>query len=475
MADSIDLELLKSGELDLSRCDFRDAKLDGMDLRGRNFSHTLFERASCEGTRFDGSDFQGAQVSFIKAKNAVFDGCKLLHLHFGYADLQGASFKGAVADRTRFQHAKLDGANLEGTLMRGGAIDADTTLIDAFSDEDTDFEGLQVLRPTSRDPLFKDYDFDKGKLHLRTRNAGSAEANTPNKMLSDSLKGQPESSAKKRSQVPPPAFPESVGEAEFNYSNYDGRAVIGEGQTAFETRWSNASNSSINVYNDPSEIRGIAIAPEATSPEEVTVASIAGLDFSSRIRKPREGQVVVFENTAGRYLAVQIVDVFATSHGDNEDRLVLRYAVVPTNEKAAQLAEVVNLAKTAEDSLLSLRPDATSSELRNGGIGHNNPPELTPIETDEFDEAIDALRAIRREAAQDTPDKAEIVRSKNKISTVAKKIVIWVGQKCDLAAEEFARQIGKTLGDAKFLAAAWLALSGRLDQLLAAIDIWLPF
>lgn len=446
-----------------------------MDLRGRNFAHSLFEKASCEGTRFDGSDFQGAKVSFINAKNASFDGCNLVGLHFGYTDLQGASFKGAVADRTRFQHVKLDGANLNGTRLRGGAIDADTTLNRVTSDESTDFEGLQVLRPTSRDPLFKEYAFKTGTLYRRTGNAISAEPGVSNDSHSGSLEGQMMSSVNKRNPAPPPTFPASVGEAVFNFTNNDGRALIGEGQTAFETRWSNAGGSSIHVYNDPSGIRGVAIATDATSPEDVTVASIGGLDFTSRSRTPREGQVVVFENTAGRYLATQVVDVLATSHGDSEDRLMLRYAVVPTDEKAAQAAQVVNLAKAAEDSLLSLRPDADSINSGHIGIGHNNPPEPTPLGTDEFDEAIDALKAIRREATLSTPDTKELGRSKNVISNITKKIVEWVGQKCDLAAEEFANQIGRTLGDAKFLAAAWLALSGRLDQLLAAIDVWLPF
>ncbi|SON56990.1 Serine/threonine-protein kinase B [Hartmannibacter diazotrophicus] len=168
MADSEDLKLLASGELDLSRCDFREAQLSGLDLKGRNFSHCLFERAQCDGTQFDGSDFRAAKVSFMKAPNAVFDGCRLEKIHFGYTDLSGASLKKAVANGARFQHAKLNGANLQGALVIGGAIDADTILDGVLSDESTNFEGLQVIRSTSRDPLFKDYVFKNGTLHRRS-------------------------------------------------------------------------------------------------------------------------------------------------------------------------------------------------------------------------------------------------------------------------------------------------------------------
>lgn len=151
--------------LDLSRCDFREAQLGGMDLRGRNFSYSLFEKAHCEGTRFNGSDFRGAEVSFMKAANSILDECRLENLHFGYVDLSGASLQKVAASGARFQHAKLTGANLKGAVVRDGSIDADTTLDGAILDESTNFDGLKVLRPTSRHPLFTSYRFENGTLH----------------------------------------------------------------------------------------------------------------------------------------------------------------------------------------------------------------------------------------------------------------------------------------------------------------------
>lgn len=179
MADSEDLKLLRSGELNLSRCDFRGADLGGMDLRGRNFSHCLFEKAKCGGTNFEGSDFRGAQVSFMIANNATFESCNLTQLHFGYTDLSGASLKGAMATGSRFHNANLAGANLQGASFVGGAIDADTKLEGVKSDEKTSFDGLKVLRPTSRNTLFRDYTFNDGVLQRRAAAIATKTANEP--------------------------------------------------------------------------------------------------------------------------------------------------------------------------------------------------------------------------------------------------------------------------------------------------------
>lgn len=164
MADSEDLKLLASGELDLSRCDFRDADLSGMDLRGRNFTHCLFQKANCEGSKFNGSDFRDAHLSFIKAKNASFDGCILERRHFGYTDFTGASFKNAKARGAIFQNANLNGANLQGADLSGASIDTDTVLDDVITDESTNFEGLKLLRSTSRHPSFTGYKYENGTL-----------------------------------------------------------------------------------------------------------------------------------------------------------------------------------------------------------------------------------------------------------------------------------------------------------------------
>ena len=65
----------------------------------------------------------------------------------------------------------------------------------------------------------------------------------------------------KASDVPPPRMTSLVGEAVFDYSNHNGRYVIGRGTLEFETKWSKASNLSVHMYNDPPSINGLALAP----------------------------------------------------------------------------------------------------------------------------------------------------------------------------------------------------------------------
>lgn len=172
MADSEDMKLLLSGELDLSRCDFREADLSGMDLSGRNFTHCLFKKANCHGTDFSGSIFSGAQVSFIKSTNANFDDCNLQGLHFGYAELNGSTMRRVKGAGAIFQNAKLDNVDMSGADFSGGSVDADTTLSGVIADNQTKFDGLKVLRPTSRDRLFEDYEFNNGQLHRRLASKG---------------------------------------------------------------------------------------------------------------------------------------------------------------------------------------------------------------------------------------------------------------------------------------------------------------
>lgn len=174
MADEVDMNRLKSGEMDLSRCDFRGANLSGMDLRGRDFSHSLFEKAICHATDFTGSDFTGAIVSFIDAERAIFDGCILRKLHFGFSRIPGCKMRNAMGIGIRFQHAHLNHVDMSGADFSNGSIDADTILKDAIANEKTNFEQMSVLRSTARDPLFKDYEFKGGKLYRRPPNASVA-------------------------------------------------------------------------------------------------------------------------------------------------------------------------------------------------------------------------------------------------------------------------------------------------------------
>lgn len=129
----------------------------------------------------------------------------------------------------------------------------------------------------------------------------------------------------KASQVPPPTMASPVGELVFDYSSYDGRYIIGTGEWWFETQWTKASDKSIHVYNDPPSINGIALAPEYSSISQVSNADT--LDYTSRCRAPKQGQIVVMRNTEGFYSAIQLLKIKDNSRDDDVDELRFRYAI----------------------------------------------------------------------------------------------------------------------------------------------------
>lgn len=92
----------------------------------------------------------------------------------------------------------------------------------------------------------------------------------------------------KRSDVQPLPFPASAEEAVIRYASDDRHAVVGEGVASFESRWSNGGADAVHVYQDPSGLRGVAIAPDARTALEVTTVMAEGLDFTSCIRMPRD-------------------------------------------------------------------------------------------------------------------------------------------------------------------------------------------
>ncbi len=145
--------------------------------------------------------------------------------------------------------------------------------------------------------------------------------------------------AGKASDLPPPASGALSGEVTFDYAAHDGRYVIGTGATAFETRWSKASDTSIHLLNDPPSIHGVAIARGASDFAEITDAS--AYDFTSRSRTPRVGEIAVLRNTNGFFAAVQILQVDDDSRGATSDALTIRYLILPdgSNNFTAAIGE----------------------------------------------------------------------------------------------------------------------------------------
>ena len=129
--------------------------------------------------------------------------------------------------------------------------------------------------------------------------------------------------------------PALSGKITFDYSNNNGRFVLGAGEMAFETAWSRGGNTAIHALNDPPSIRSVAIAIDTKNIKEILDTSV--YDTSSRVRSPQLGEVVVWQNSAGYYLATKIEKIQSRSHGCQSDEVVFTYEI--NSMKKATFAE----------------------------------------------------------------------------------------------------------------------------------------
>lgn len=122
--------------------------------------------------------------------------------------------------------------------------------------------------------------------------------------------------------------PSTSGVVTFDYSNNNGRYIIGTGDMVFETAWSRGSNSSIHVYNDPPSIHSVALAMGAICIADIQDAS--AYDTSSRTRTPNLGEVVIWQNKFGYYLATKIDKLQSRGHGAPIDEVSFSYVIAPS-------------------------------------------------------------------------------------------------------------------------------------------------
>ncbi|MCX7060807.1 MAG: toll/interleukin-1 receptor domain-containing protein [Gammaproteobacteria bacterium] len=122
--------------------------------------------------------------------------------------------------------------------------------------------------------------------------------------------------------------PATAGVVTFDYSNNNGRFTFGAGDMAFETAWSKSGSNSIHAYTDPSSIRSVALAVGAT--EIIEILDATQYDPSSRVRTPYVGEILVWQNTAGYFLATKVLAVQVRNSGNALDEVHLEYRIAPT-------------------------------------------------------------------------------------------------------------------------------------------------
>jgi len=122
------------------------------------------------------------------------------------------------------------------------------------------------------------------------------------------------------------ANPELEGEATFDHTNNNGTFTVGHQEFIFDLKFSNASNTSIHIYNDNSTIDSIAEASDCSSINEIADATI--YDSSSRNRTINESGIVLFKNNNGFFCAIKILDINAKSHGSEINQVSIEYRIL---------------------------------------------------------------------------------------------------------------------------------------------------
>ena len=105
----------------------------------------------------------------------------------------------------------------------------------------------------------------------------------------------------------------------------DGKYVIGTGEYEFVTRWSKASDRSIHAYKDSLGANGAVARVKA--PDEWPTVLDDSIDFSSRVRTPNTGDVIIWRNSYGKYAATRILEIKDDTRGAEHDELTCEYII----------------------------------------------------------------------------------------------------------------------------------------------------
>jgi hypothetical protein len=121
--------------------------------------------------------------------------------------------------------------------------------------------------------------------------------------------------------------PDLSGTVTFDFSSNDGSYTVGLGDLAFETKWAEAGISAIHAYRLGANMHSIALAVGVASLSELRDVSI--FDDSSRRRTASIGEIVIWRNRAGYYLATKIESVSMRYRDEWRDELVFTYLIQP--------------------------------------------------------------------------------------------------------------------------------------------------
>lgn len=171
MADQEDLGLLKAGNADLSRCDFRQADLKGISLAGRDVSGAHFDKADLSGADLRGAVLTGASFNSASLIGANLEGMDLRRVAMVSTNLSKANLRNvnfSAGPGHQIFGINFSGSDLRGANFQSLKFNEKTNFEGAIVDESTNFEGASLLRAQSRLPIFSRYKFERGSLSRKS-------------------------------------------------------------------------------------------------------------------------------------------------------------------------------------------------------------------------------------------------------------------------------------------------------------------
>lgn len=97
-------------------------------------------------------------------------------------------------------------------------------------------------------------------------------------------------------------------------------------------------------------------------------------------------------------------------------------------------------------SLAELQSRISALEGRHGGMGHNHPPDESPLSPDDLAGATRDLQALRVEVASPSVDRAVVEASARRLRETGFKVAAWLAGKMDKMTDEAFKSLGKAIG-----------------------------
>lgn len=136
-------------------------------------------------------------------------------------------------------------------------------------------------------------------------------------------------------------MPALEGQVTFDYSNNNGRYVIGAGERKFTVQFGESGYGSVYVLSDPDDIKTVALARGVSSPDQLDDA--ATYDASSRHRTIRVGDAAILRNVKNYWAAVFVDRVYVRETGPTgEPQVTFRYSIPPVPRSDFADREPVN-------------------------------------------------------------------------------------------------------------------------------------